>query len=142
MAFATERDLVDTACAGATLQRLIGIEPGASWVRRTEVKGLFGIPDVVVTRIWPCACDGESVVTAAFEMKLSHWRRALAQAFRYRSFAELSYVVIDAARVGPALKNMERFRRSNVGLASLDEAGIITIHHRPAIDAPFSHYLR
>jgi hypothetical protein len=53
----------------------------------------------------------------AIEAKLSDWRRALAQAYRYLDFATQSWVLLDAANSGPASKNIADFKRLNVGLA-------------------------
>ena len=58
----------------------------------------------------------------AFEMKLSDWRKGLAQAYRYSYFADLAVVVLppDLATVSKA--DLDLFRESNVGLWSFDPA--------------------
>jgi hypothetical protein len=82
--------------------------------------------------------DGEWCcgTTTALEMKLRNWKRALAQAFRYRSFAHVAYVVLDAAHAKPAIKAIERFRRSRVGLITVDQNGVVEFHYTPDPDQP------
>jgi hypothetical protein len=66
----------------------------------------------------PRAVVGE---ISTIEAKLSNWRRALAQAYRHQTFAARSWVLLDAARAGGALKNIEKFKRLNVGLIVLSK---------------------
>lgn len=97
---------------------------------------MFGRPDAVWTTLdlsdghWIC---GE---TTAMEMKLRNWRRALIQAFRYRAFANCAFVVLDAANARPALQNIDLFRRSSVGLITVDVAGDVEIHYAPDPSPP------
>ena len=57
----------------------------------------------------------------AFEMKLTDWRKGLAQAYRYSYFADLSVVVLppDTARL--AIAELALFRQLRVGLWSFDK---------------------
>jgi len=71
----------------------------------------------------------------AIEAKLSDWRRALIQGYRNRQFADESWVVLDHRCCKAALTNVERFKRSGVGLASIDVGGNLYIHS-PAVFAP------
>ena len=56
----------------------------------------------------------------AFELKLHNWRKALAQAFRYSYFADLSVAVLPETAVRLALEEIASFRRLSVGLWSFD----------------------
>jgi predicted transcriptional regulator len=77
----------------------------------------------------------------AIEVKLKNWRRALEQAYRYRSFAYHSYVFMDQKFISPALKNKGLFSQYNVGLASVSKAGEIEIHFKPNRGNPFDERL-
>ena len=57
---------------------------------------------------------------SAFEMKLSDWRKGLAQAYRYSYFADLAVVVLPPERAATAKADLDLFRESNVGLWSFD----------------------
>jgi hypothetical protein len=69
----------------------------------------------------------ETIITV--EAKLSDWSRALVQAYRNRQFADESWVVLDHRYYKPAVSQLERFRRSGVGLASIDVCGDFYIHN-------------
>jgi len=60
---------------------------------------------------------------ATIEAKLSNWQRALSQAYRHQTFAAQTWVLLDAARADAALKNIDKFRRLNVGLIVLSRDG-------------------
>lgn len=85
----------------------------------------------------------------AFEAKLKNWQRALTQAYRYRWFADISYVVLDEHFAHKALENIVQFKNANVGLITLSDVGKITYHHSPLAQKPidpsmqmsFSEYL-
>lgn len=74
--------------------------------------------------------------TIAIEAKLKNWKRALNQAYRYKWFASQSYVVLDNKFINPALSNIDEFKKYNVGLAEINNKGILTIHHRPTSEKP------
>ena len=52
----------------------------------------------------------------AVELKLRRWREALAQAERYRAFADRAYVVIDGAQIAATSAVRTLFERAGVGL--------------------------
>ena len=58
--------------------------------------------------------------TVAIEAKVSNWRRGLYQAYRYRQYADLSYLALDTNHIQPAWKNINEFQRANVGLIKVD----------------------
>jgi len=95
-----------------------------------EPPGLFGIPDVLIF-------NGEII---AFEFKLSNWPAAIRQAFRYTSFSTTSYVIMDEDYVNRALKNIDEFKKYNIGLGSYGEEGF-RIYHKPTKRQPYSKRL-
>ena len=118
---------------------LLGAGKGDSVLIATEVRGLFGVPDLIAASI--SDSDRETKRSLAFEMKLSDWRRALVQAFRYKAFASTSYVVIDDSRSATALQHAKEFARANVGLIGLGR-GRMTIYLQPVEEPPFCDQLR
>ena len=103
-----------------------------------ELTGLFGIPDLVIADV---RSDG-SLSSFAIELKLSDWRRALRQAFRYRAFAWKSFVLMDSEYVHRARRHEERFRDANVGLLSIRRKDCrISKHVTPNYQEPYSQPL-
>jgi len=100
-----------------------------------ELKGLVGIPDFVV-----CEHTSSYKFVVSFELKLINWRRALSQAFKYRTFSNLAYVVIDESRSSSAIRNINCFRKYNIGLATFNNHGNFTVYFHPNEDSPFSLY--
>jgi hypothetical protein len=142
MAFATEQELVDCAIRHFPVREWLQVPDDARVFQRTEVQGLFGIPDLLVAARPDAEIgDGVSIASIAFEMKLSDWRRGLAQAFRYRSFAKSTFLVIDDSRSRQAVANLERFQRANVGLIGLNTDGIFQVYVWPEQEEPFSRDL-
>jgi hypothetical protein len=140
MAFKREKDLFDIAFASNYIQNLINSDMHLNYF--VEPKGLFGIPDLLIVNAdsSQVGCK-EHLKSFAFEMKLTKWKRALIQAFRYKAFANYSYVVVDMDHAAPAISNLEQFRKSNIGLMSINECGDLKVHFRPFFDQPFSNDL-
>ena len=68
----------------------------------------------------------------AFEMKLTDWRRGLAQTYRYGHFADKALLVVLPATAKVALKNKDLFVHLKVGLWSFDpESDVIRKHINP-----------
>jgi hypothetical protein len=100
----------------------------------SEVRGLFGIPDFVLFDK-----NGSNIYSiVAIELKLKNWRRALVQAYRYRAFANQSFVILDEAFCKNALLNLSMFEQYNVGLASFNNKNELKIYHIPNFETPFS----
>jgi len=57
----------------------------------------------------------------AFEMKLTDWRKGLAQAYRYSYFADLAIVVLPPDAVKLAKTKLKLFQQLNIGLWSFDK---------------------
>lgn len=74
----------------------------------------------------------------AIEAKLSKWQSALAQAYRHQAFATQSWVLLDESRALPALANLDKFKRLNVGLLVLALSGQAKEHFVPAVRPPKS----
>jgi len=70
--------------------------------------------------------------TRAFECKLTDWRKAMAQAGRYRFFANQTFVVLPEKVCARALPFLDTFKKIRVGLWSFSsESGKITVYHTP-----------
>ncbi len=98
-------------------------------VREIPVNG-YGITDMLAVswqgiagETFPSS-DAFAVVARptcrAFEMKLSHWQKALSQAFRYRNFAHQAIVVVPPSVAGNARPMLDTFKKLRVGLWSFD----------------------
>lgn len=135
MSFKYEAHMVDWILESHILEKII-LSPTNSETLYYgyEVSNLFGIPDIVITQV-----DGNIVrYTYAIELKLSNWKRALEQAFRYRSFANYSYVILDNSHIRPAKKNIIEFQRKNIGLIGLSDSGELFEYFKPEIKKPYS----
>lgn len=82
------------------------------------------------------AYEGIAKDSIAIEAKLKNWKRALDQAFRYKWFAEKTFVILDSAYISPAAKNIDKFKLYNVGLAEIDNKGKIILHFNPIKSDP------
>ncbi len=140
MPFKTEQHLFEQAIASPFMRNIVDVLKYPTYAY-AEPKGLFGIPDLVVANVKHKNGQAKIIRSFAFEMKLSNWKRAITQAYRYRAFANLVYVVIDRYFLKPALENLDDFLRSNIGLISIDQSGILHLHHAPIFEAPYSYEL-
>jgi len=140
MPFKTEEQLFEKAITSPFLQNMVEtlIYPTYAYV---EPKGLFGIPDLVIVNVEYKSGQATIIRSFAFEMKLSNWKRAITQAYRYRAFANLSFVVIDRYFLKPALENIGDFVKSNIGLISIDRSGFLNLHYTPKFEEPYSYEL-
>ncbi|WP_421827904.1 hypothetical protein [Larkinella sp.] len=102
-----------------------------------ECKGLFGIPDYVIFEE-KNDCDFYIV---SIELKLKNWQQALTQAFRYLSFSNKSFVVLDEKFIRPALNNINIFEQYNIGLASFNLNHDFKIYLNPVEITPFDPVL-
>jgi hypothetical protein len=139
--FSSESQLLDAVLGSSYVQSLLKEQDGQAGQYHLELAGLFGVPDLVVVGILDGGTGAEIAVSRAFELKLSNWRRALVQAYRYRAFANLSYVVLDGRHSRSALAHLDLFRRSNIGLLSVSERGSVVPHYEPEYDVPYCDHL-
>lgn len=101
--------------------------------RELYVPGL-GIADMVSVFYSP-----RKPTLHAFEMKIKDWRKALAQAYRYKYYADSAYVVLPPDEAVKAVLSLPVFRAINVGLWAFDkEKGIIKRIYNPKKDKPIS----
>jgi len=112
-----------------------------AFAREIPVNG-YGIADLHVVA-WNVLArekfpDTESFVkvvrpcTRAFECKLVDWRKAMAQACRYRFFANQTMVVLPEKICARAIPYLNTFKKIKVGLWSFSpENGKIRVHHTP-----------
>ena len=98
------------------------------------------VVDGVVT--YRAVVDTSDPYTAlvAVELKLSAWRRAIAQAGRYRLFAEQSFIALPAARVGAAV--VAEAARNRVGVLAVEDDLSVRVAHAPATVAPIQAHRR
>jgi hypothetical protein len=89
---------------------------------------------------WKKVWEPRPIATKIFavEAKLRDWRRALAQAIRYKDFAHASWVLLDEAFVLSAAQNLSEFERCNIGVAACDLQGNISVLFRPTVQTPQS----
>ena len=99
-----------------------------------ECKHLFGIPDFIFIQE---SENNNSYLIISFELKLKNWQRAIEQAFRYRNFSNLSYVILDESNIKPALKKIELFSLYNIGLATFNKDKELKVFFQPKINSPF-----
>lgn len=95
-----------------------------------EPAGLFGRPDIMI--------NGDEII--CIEAKLRNWKRAIRQAYRYKSFSEESYVFMDEAYIDSPLKNIEEFKKYNIGLCGVSKESI-NVYYKPLDNKPFSEEL-
>ncbi|HUV59164.1 MAG TPA: hypothetical protein VMW09_03525 [Desulfatiglandales bacterium] len=139
MPYDTEQELFNVAINSSFIEELSSSELSSKLI---EPRGLFGIPDLLIANQEKEKDNDIRTTIIAFEMKLRNWKRALSQAFKYRAFANISYVVIDHDYSNAALKNIEKFKRSNIGLVSIDKEGQVYSHFMPSYDEPYCDYYK
>jgi hypothetical protein len=101
-----------------------------------ECQGLFGVPDFVFYDK-----NKQEVSIISFELKLKNWKQAIKQAFRYKSFSNISYVVLSSNNVNAALNNIEFFEKYNIGLAKFGNNNDFEILFKPELTTPYSENL-
>lgn len=101
-----------------------------------EVSGLFGRPDFLFY-----SKKNEENLIISFELKLHNWKRALIQAFRYKSFSNTAYVVLPEMTMEKAESNIELFKNYNIGLATFTEDNNFLIKYIPTSTTPYSDNL-
>ncbi len=74
----------------------------------------------------------------AIEAKLRDWRRGLKQAYRYNWFSSKSFVFLPQDNIDLAINDIALFQKLNVGLASINKEGEITIAYNPKHSEPHS----
>lgn len=73
------------------------------------------------------------------KMKIKDWRKALAQAYRYKYYADVSIVVMPPGEVIKAKQSLSLFHAINVGLWAFDaERKVIERIYHPEKEKPIS----
>ncbi len=73
----------------------------------------------------------------AFELKLTNWRSALMQAYRYNYFCDRAIVVLPRPAAKLAATHIDQFRRLGIGLWSFDSTSdIIRRYYTPRSKTP------
>jgi len=116
-------------------EKFIKKEFGNSYFK--EYQGLFGRPDFIIYDKKP-----SSTSTISFELKLRNWKRAAIQAFRYRSFSDVSYVVLSKAEINSKEFSTNHFKKYNIGLAEFDKNCNFRVIHKPITQEPYSEELK
>ena len=98
-------------------EKYLKVHLGSSYFK--EWSGLFGIPDYVCFDK-----QGGEINVVSFELKLSDWKRAMVQAFRYRSFSHLSYVVMPEGAAESASRHADEFQQYGIGLLAFGPNGL------------------
>ncbi|MBC8458911.1 MAG: hypothetical protein H8D67_13030 [Deltaproteobacteria bacterium] len=137
MPYESEQAMFEVALQTDFFKKLI---EGKNRSKIVEPKGLFGIPDLLTVKAK--RNGSKNITTASFEMKLKNWKRALAQAFKYKAFSEFSYVVMDHYYARPPLNNIHKFQKANIGLLSIDLGGKIYFHVKPKKEKPYCESFR
>lgn len=78
----------------------------------------------------------------AIEAKLKDWRRALKQAYRYKWFAEISFVCLPESYIKSALTNLDEFKRYKVGLVQYSLDNSLDVIYKPRSQKPICQEMR
>jgi len=97
-----------------------------------EVKGLVGIPDYLIYY--------NNKMIISIELKIKNWKKGLEQAFKYRTFSNMSYLIIADDWLYLAKSNLRLFKKYNIGLASFDNCSNFKVFFHPKYDNPFSTF--
>jgi len=76
--------------------------------------------------------------STAIEVKLRNWKRALKQAYRYKWFSDKSFVCLPHENIGPAMRNIDSFKKIAVGLIGICPDKGMKILYNPKSDLPVS----
>ena len=96
---------------------------------------MIGRPDILLK-----SKTNTKIIT--IEVKLKNWKRALQQAYKYRSFSDIAYICMDEKNVKPALENLDLFKKCNIGLLTINSKNKIKIYYEPTMDHAFVENLR
>lgn len=119
-----------------------GETPFDALVREFPLNG-YGIADLVTLKFLQDNITSDATprkaVLQAFEMKMCDWRRAMAQAFRYRYFADRSVVVLPPKEATSARGYLDTFRQLGIGLWSFDrDKAAVVEYYTPPLYPPLN----
>ena len=136
--FNSEKALSETAIENGLIDKISEMFYEFNYQEREPFE-IFGIPDYIAASVPENEC--QPIFLVAIEFKLRNWRRALEQGFKYRSFADIVYVVLDEANSSSALRHIDMFTRSNIGLITLNCFKQVKVHHTPVPEQPYQDHL-
>jgi len=137
MSYSSELSLYDDFIQSSMFRKIIQ-NLGYYSICISEFKGLFGIPDLLIINYEVKDGKPHILQTIAFEMKLSNWKRALIQAYRYKAFAEKSFVVIDKNYLHLVNNNQKEFDLSEIGLISGESKNDFNVYIPAKYSEPYS----
>lgn len=132
--FQTEKELV-IALISTLEEKKLRLEKVKDFFILEEIEGMIGRPDILLK-----TKNGKKIIT--IEVKLKNWKRALQQAYKYRSFSDVAFICMDDKNINPALTNMDLFKKSNIGLISIDSKNKVKIHFEPVLRKAYVKELR
>lgn len=127
--FETEHEMV-IALISILKSKSLSINQARDFIIMQEVDGLVGRPDILLK-----SKKNKKIIT--IELKLKNWKRALAQAYKYKSFSDISYVCMDESNIDSVLKHLDMFEKYNIGLITISKNKKVTIVHKPNATEPY-----
>lgn len=77
----------------------------------------------------------------AIEAKLKDWKRGMFQAYRYRSYADKSFLAVYTKSINAPLKNISQFKKFNVGLIEVGD-DFVKVHYRPKKEQQSDQFIK
>jgi len=75
----------------------------------------------------------------SIEAKVSNWKRGFYQAYRYKWFSDYSFLALDKKFIMSAIKNIEYFKKYNIGLIMVsNEDNSLESIYSPIKEKPYS----
>ena len=104
-----------------------------------EIARELHIPGLGIADIVSVFTTSRKTILHAFEMKIKDWRKAIAQAYRYKYYADAAIVVMPPGEAIKAKQSLFLFHAINVGLWAFDaENKVIERIYDPNKDKPIS----
>ena len=128
--FKTEQEMV-IALISILKNKSLSINQSRDFVIMQEVDGLVGRPDILLK-----SKKNKKIIT--IELKLKNWKRALAQAYKYKSFSDISYVCMDESNVSSVLNHLDMFEKYNIGLITISKSKKVKIVYKPNATEPYA----
>lgn len=132
--FQTEKELV-IALISTLEDKKLRIEKVKDFFILEEAEGMIGRPDILLK-----SKRDKKIIT--IEVKLKNWKRALQQAYKYRSFSDIAFICMDEKNIKPALANMDMFKKSNIGLISISSQNELKVYFEPTLKSAYVRQLR
>lgn len=128
--FRTEQEMV-IALISMIKNKSLSINEARDFLIMQEVEGLVGRPDIMLK-----SKKNKKIIT--IELKLKNWKRALAQAYKYKSFSDVSYVCMDESNYDSVVKHIDMFKKYDIGLITISRNKKIRIVYKPNATKPYS----